>query len=164
MKLFQLILLCFILGACGKMLEEGDAKVSSHYVSAFTSSDPTFDNYKNDFEDNYYQETGLSINTSAININFVDSIEENSSFIAVCIIWGNRKDILVKTTYWDAVGEDTKQSIIHHELGHCALGKGHNNEIDEKTGRPLSLMHSNIVSGTMFMSFFEEYIQELFNQ
>lgn len=163
MKLILVVLSIFTLASCGKIMDEQDAKVSSQYVSAFTSSDPQFDSYKAHFEDNYYAQTGKTISTNNININLTNSIEENESFIAVCIIWGGKREILIKDSYWNIVSEDTRNSIIHHELGHCALGRSHNNAIDEQTGRPLSLMHANIVGGSLFISFFSEYVGELFN-
>lgn len=162
MKVTMLLFSIFAFTSCGKILSEQDTKVSNLYVSAFTTSNPIFDSYKENFEDNYYIQTGETISTSEININLSEQIEDNKSFIAVCIIWGGKKEIIIKDSFWNLVGEETRKSIIHHELGHCALGRVHNNDLDETTGRPLSLMHSNIVGGQLYESYFSEYMEELF--
>lgn len=154
MKHFMIILASILLVSCGMP----DKKASYNY--RFASSDPTFNQYKQDFEADYLFVTGKTISTQHIRINLAPSIKENPAFAGICYASGNHREIVIKASYWNFVSDESKKALVYHELGHCALGRGHDDQKLEN--QPLSIMNTYIIDGSYLKYYYEEYITELF--
>ena len=92
------------------------------------TTDSEFISLKAEFERDYRNITGKSINTAGIPINFGDVGGGNT--VGICTTWSNTpyKEIKINLNYWNSTTDYCRKSLIYHELGHCALGRGHDNE------------------------------------
>lgn len=80
--------------------------------------------------------------------------------------------IYIDSWWWETPPEDTQElseavrtMIIFHELGHCLLGRVHNDGYIKKEGeeaRHISIMHSNTAEPKDFIKYRDEYLTELF--
>lgn len=157
------LFISFSLASCGEIIETDLNFKDSSYVSSFTTSDPQFDKYKRSFEEDYYVETGQVISTEAIHINLKDKVDDKNSYVGICIIWPGGQDIIIKEAYWKTLSEFSRKAIVYHELGHCALGRTHDNSLDED-GRATSIMNQYLIAGSQFYTYYEQYIRELFTE
>lgn len=123
MKLVLLIAL-FILTSCGKFLDNHVVERAEPY---FSTSDPFFDYYKNEFsEDYFYLTSGKKIGNLSIPVNFSDEIffKANPNSIGVCFMSRGRGiEILINKSYWDGLDEGCRKNLIYHEFGHCLLNQ-----------------------------------------
>lgn len=80
------------------------------------------------------------------------------------------RTIVISRDFWADASEEEKEILTMHELGHCALGRTHNNNnvIAPINGRDTkinsSLMSEFIISAFQYMIAKEFYISELFNE
>jgi len=44
---------------------------------------------------------------------------------------GTYEEILINKEHWDNYGDEKRKWLIFHEMGHCALGKGHSDNEDD---------------------------------
>ena len=74
------------------------------------------------------------------------------------------KVIRIKKSRWGTVDEATRQSLTFHELGHCFLGRKHDDTTVNRGGlsQAASLMSTEIVRGDVFTGHRDEYLSELF--
>lgn len=94
--------------------------------------------------------------------------EEKADYAAVCYIWTNDKnevtfkEIRVNKFYWSSYDEETKQWLVYHELGHCALNKEHNSDMITPY-IPKSIMHPTLPINAKYLlqNDREYYIKEL---
>ena len=84
-------------------------------------------------------------------------------YIGVCKTWSDgHKEVHIDKEWWESeYTNDTERLVlIYHELGHCALGRGH---LDGFTGgKPTSIMNSYNIGG-WYDSNEDYYDFELFN-
>lgn len=143
MKKLSLLLLFFLFG-CGKLLESAD-------------NDPRFEPIKRQFEKDAAA-FGLTINTNSIYIAFGDTRKplKYAGLIPVtndpgpsygyCLVLGKTSNDLKKVLAKIALGNknlekriiisdelksfpiEDIEATVYHELGHCALGLGHNDK------------------------------------
>lgn len=105
---------------------------------------------------------GVDVDMRGISIAFGKT---NSTSVAVCNHWDG--SIVVVEPYWKAVmtseNPELATALIAHELGHCALGRGH---VDTKLDdRPTSIMYPNVSALRLhFEEFSDEYFDELFKE
>jgi len=126
---------------------------------------------------NRFEETGKRLgkdlrgSAHSIPITFGSTREESA--YGECrwhLLYGNR--IIINEERWHSLDELTKQSLIFHELGHCMLGRHHDDsEIivkhSDREGEetfPKSLMNTVLVNGRVFESHREHYERELFGK
>lgn len=165
---WMLSLVVFIAG-CG---------VKSHQVDALMNritgqgdgpvldkmSDPAFHSYIYRFENDFFRMTGHSIDARTVAINFDQQYfqkKDRSDMLGVCLSYGDQaKEILVNPRYWPRLSETSKKYLIYHEMGHCKLGREHDDSKQE--GTPLSMMTTYIISDASFQLYEDEYLFELF--
>lgn len=104
---------------------------------------------------------------SAIPINF-GPIEEDQ-YEGVCHEYSDGlKEIIIRKEWWDSESESSRRLMIFHELGHCSLGRDHNdNRIPNKSNTmlyPESIMSSTLMSPDYFSTYEREYYIELFTK
>lgn len=69
--------------------------------------------------------------------------------------------IELSSSHWSRGSETFKEMLLFHELGHCAMGRGHNNG-RYSDGRPESLMNSWLFNQQLYRTNREQYLKELF--
>lgn len=93
----------------------------------------------------------------------LDGFSEETA--GVCnFFYGPSKVILIQRKYWKYYTEENKRQLIFHELGHCELGKQHNERKMEVDGRdlPYSFMYPSMFDYPENLK--EHYDNELFNE
>lgn len=133
-------------------------------VRQFSQTDPTFASFVQEFElrGRVILNDG-SFKVGDIPINFGDT--ENPQFQGVCFEYPDgTKEVIVKKEWWDNVGDDYRESLLFHELGHCRLGRDH---LDTKQSHndqeyKVSMMNSVIIQPHIYKQYKSEYQQELY--
>lgn len=90
--------------------------------------------------------------TDSPDIIFVEKFEEPGR-LGVCTWAGN---IEISRAWWKTLGSSYREITIFHELGHCALGKGHSDSPD-------SIMYPYVGVQKGYEKNREFYLDELFN-
>ena len=97
------------------------------------------------------------------------------SAVAECrvdLVHGKR--IVVRESSWKGYSEDSKQSLLLHELGHCVLRRVHRSDVVINPTKsptavlppneaPASLMNPKFVPGDTYRAYQEFYLKELFS-
>lgn len=90
--------------------------------------------------------------------------------IGVCRVWDTGdKEILIDPVYWQSSDDTERAALILHELGHCALGRRHTEEISYYDGEsikglmPISLMYPANFLNDGLKEMESYYFYELFN-
>ena len=120
------------------------------------------------FRDNISTFESYRSNIVTTPIIFDDNMSD--SIGGVCTKWLRSKkivyrEITINTEYWDSISEAQQQQLIDHELGHCELNRGHNDEKLEND-QPASIMNSYVfgLNEIRYMELnLDYYIDELFN-
>jgi len=162
MRIFTILLFAIIFTSCGK-LPMGDAIIYKKPSDPrqFTTTNPELVSYGEEFQRRFADERRMSIGISHIPMNFGNTTEGTNTYIGVCYSWSDgRREIIINENWWARASECSKQGVINHELGHCALNRDHKDE--EHLGRPLSLMNTYAISGETFCKFEGDYYKELF--
>jgi hypothetical protein len=116
------------------------------------TTDETFVPYIQEFEKHYQG------STANIPIGFADLA---STYAGVCYRSGGHAYIKIDKAYWPKMSEYQKLNLIFHELGHCALNRGHT-EVSGVLECPTSFMHPQVMSTGCIARYLEDYIKELF--
>lgn len=136
----MLLVLILILSACGK----------SRQV------DPVFDSYIETFKaEGLKRGKTVEVNFSVV---LVDSLE-SQNYGGIC----NSEGVQILKSLWNDSSSNTKEALIYHELGHCALGRQHS-ETRRTDGFPESVMVANWSSASFAIQYLSmsAYWDELF--
>lgn len=130
----------------------------------YAQTDSTFTAYVTAFEEQAAQEfNNTEYKVGDIPINF--GTPENDAFDGVCYTYSDgTKEIIIRKSFWDTAGAIQKRVLVFHELGHCALGRSHDNETVTHSGTDYktSMMNEVIPSSMHYLSAENEYLLELF--
>lgn len=91
-----------------------------------------------------------------IAIDFVDEFtapDVKERVVALCYHQDNH--IEVRTRHWDTLSDTQKEIVVFHELGHCLLGRVHNESKQ-------SIMYPSILPAKLYLSDREGYLDRLF--
>lgn len=140
---------------CSKLAE--DAKPAC-CIAPNVLSDPTFDNYVEEYE-------GYSaLKAGHVPIYFAD-LKENVA--GVChyfrigkgpIRWGY---VEIDQEYWQEMSEKQKANLIFHELGHCIEGREHVPWLSPNEC-PSSFMNKAVISNYCLNKYYDNYMKEMF--
>jgi len=141
----------------------------SHSGRMFETTDPEFMPILNEFWADS-AEFGGSQDRKNVPINFATTAIGRS---ATCkhyhyLDYGTRRtdiEILVNPHHWEISTDMDRKSMIYHELGHCLLGREHNNSMVDFDGAQIkgSIMNT-ITGGTLNRRESDSYyLHELFN-
>lgn len=84
-------------------------------------------------------------------IRFVDDLaSDDKEAIATC----TGSEVLVVRAAWGGLGDEQREELIYHELGHCLLYESH---------RPDSIMSPSLLELSVYRDRREELINELFD-
>jgi hypothetical protein len=149
---------------CGMLTGFDHQEKGPGYTRQFTTTQGEFFSYVATFENHAKIELGNPAFTVVdIPINFGDT--ENSEYVGVCFSYSNGdKEIIIDKQWWDRVSITSRESLIFHELGHCAINRVHNDEEIVKSGKTVraSIMHPGVVSSTDYNAYKTGYIHELY--
>lgn len=67
-------------------------------------------------------EKDIDVRVSNVSVGFGPT---SGNVVGKCLLHGSYRKITIKKDYWDSVSEVQKEQLMYHELGHCALGLGH---------------------------------------
>ena len=81
------------------------------------------------------------------------------------------RKIVINQSEWEGLTDDSRESLVFHELGHCVLHRGHNPDtisgldagITDGSLYPKSLMNPTFVDGGTYRLLQDYYLNELFN-
>jgi hypothetical protein len=127
MKIIILLTIATITSSCGVLMKDFQQMDDSD-PRKYESSDPFFDSFVQSFVEKHKDILGKDINVSDIPINFH---ELPNGTLGVCYSWSDgRREILINKQAWEYYyyTELDHQLLINHELGHCALNRGHNDK------------------------------------
>lgn len=154
------------LNSCGAGGPLDFVKRGEGHTRQHNSTDPIFKSYVKTFEKEAQRELEKpNFKVGDVPINFGDT--ENPDFVGVCFTYSNgQREVIVRETWWERSDELARQALIFHELGHCRLDRGHEDETTTIEGREvrLSLMHSRMVYLNDYQQYKDEYHQELYTQ
>lgn len=117
--------------------------------------DVAFSEYVSKWE----EDTGLIVN---IGISFVEGYEDDNR-VGQCTTWFNGAALItIHRGYWEEISDIERYALLLHELGHCVMGKDHNDtEMSDRC--PASLMNSYILSERCYLKHYdalwEEYLR-----
>jgi len=75
------------------------------------------------------------------------------------------REVVVDRNFWNSAGPLQQELVVYHELGHCVLGLGHTDDLDDR-GNCTSIMHStvNFCEESFNSMTRSDYLDELFSQ
>jgi hypothetical protein len=154
-----------LLSSCGKELTDlSDATSGLSEISGFLPTDlrndPELTPYINEFVSlaGAYGKSGIS--ASQVYLQFGNTAPQGVSVIGVCERSSRYRRVTINATFFNAptTDEDTRKSLIFHELGHCLNNRKH--RIDQYLGNPviaglelgwpLSIMNPTIVKSARY--------------
>lgn len=140
------LLIFFLLSnsiACGQQYEQNNFKINAD-----------FQNYVDLFEEKIKQKVKIDIDYNKLEYPIV----------GVCITYTNGyKEIQIDSDSWVEYDENYREELIFHELGHCVLGRDHDNSIIEGYRVPKSIMYPYIF-GYAYNKYKVYYLEELKNE
>lgn len=160
---FILFILLF-LSSCGLPIGRDLVVKNKGEVRQFESSNPLFLSIVSQFEQAGKQYSGNS-NFSAGNVPVNFGNTENESFEGVCFSYPDgTTEVIIRESWWNSASQALKESLLFHELGHCALNREHDNETHEANSvtYKASLMNSVIVNPNQYNGHRSAYLTELF--
>lgn len=127
-------------------------------------TDSVFKPYVEKFEFHGRQEFNDSnFKVGDIPINFGDTT--NPKYDGVCLVYPDEtKEIIIKKSWWESAHPIQREIMVFHELGHCRLGRTHEDElIPFNNGNvKASIMNPVIPDVSTYQQHEEGYISELF--
>lgn len=130
-----------LLAGCGNV--EQDTAVGAYSI------DPQFYDYVNEFEH-------FSGRRVMITIKF----SELDGVIAGRCITGPSIIVEIDYTLWFSRDKNFRDAVMWHELGHCILGRPHNDMI-LPSGIPVSVMNTYVIRSEIFEANRDYYMREL---
>lgn len=121
--------------------------------------------YVDVFKVSHFVKTGEEIDTSNISLEILEAGDWGfcAECVGVCVsdqIENGYRKISIKAQYWDTASPIQKRVLMFHELGHCALNRGHNEE--RVNCRNVSTMFPILVANKFTEDHVEKYDIELF--
>lgn len=79
--------------------------------------------------------------------------------VGLCANYGTHQNITIDQEFWDRASDLQKEVLVYHELGHCALGRDHTEDLIGS--RPKSIMYPKVLKEKYYKEFQEDYLEEL---
>jgi hypothetical protein len=170
-KWFHLLLTLLIaltLSACGKMslpFKKHDlVQVRGASTKLNTSTNQEFLGLVEKFEFHGKQEfEDPNFIVGDIPINFGDTT--NPDYDGVCLVYpDDTKEIMIREDWWKSAHPIQKEVLVFHELGHCRLGRTHDEDVLSVNNATVkvSIMNSVIPDIQTYNQNKDGYITELF--
>jgi hypothetical protein len=159
----SLVLSAISLSACG---------VQEYSHKSVYEVDPILEPYISAFEQRAFEQQ-QSIEVKDIKVYFVEDLgeDEDSVTLAVCKRYETKDgrvmaspEIEVDKQEFDRLTELRKEALMFHELGHCILGRDHNDSLlPEEENRHSSIMSTYLLSTYFYAKYYNSYVYELFH-
>ncbi|MEK6704184.1 MAG: hypothetical protein AABZ06_00175, partial [Bdellovibrionota bacterium] len=81
--------------------------------------------------------------------------------IGLCESGVSIRRVTLDPDFWDSVSDTQRELLMHHELGHCVLYRGHRSD-SLSTGAYASIMYPVIMSSSTYINNYDYYQNELF--
>lgn len=163
MRQLAMLSLVLILTSCGVKTNSKHTQYlegSKQYAVSASEFDP----YIKRFEEEAKKNLGISdFKVGDIPINFGDTV--NDEFDGVCNTYSDgTQEIFIKKSWWESTDETQREVMIFHELGHCRLGRDHDDELRAKGSHTykLSIMYPVIPTTNDYSAQRTAYLTELF--
>jgi len=119
----------------------------------------------------YYLPKGKKIKPrEAIHIEFNDLYGDKVGRCSYFNVYGKtaRLTITIDRKFWERADKTYKEIVMFHELGHCALGRKHNDETTPigpfiDIGNSIMNSYVDMVPGGFYLDNRDEYLRELFS-
>lgn len=140
---FPLSLACIILllQACYPELDDGqDPSLSNQNTNRYPEVDEQLWNYFSSFEQEAMAR-GVQIDLRNLEISgVIENISENG-VAGTCQYGRHIHHVTIDRSFWNRNSHLGREMVVFHELGHCALERGHK-EVEDRNGSCLSIMNS----------------------
>lgn len=84
-----------------------------------------------------------------------------SSIVGLCRRGRDYRQVTLDPDFWDVVSETQRELLLHHELGHCVLYRGHRSaRLD--SGIFASIMNPIVIPSSSYLKNYDYYQEELF--
>lgn len=138
---------------------------SSCGQSSSAREEPRVEEEIKEYYDRFQEYYG--INPYYVSATFEEELvgdDGNEDVVGICKRWKSGKaEIVLERPYWNGLSDYGREELVFHELGHCVLGRGHNNE--NVDGCPVSIMNEYTFGETKcYSDNRNELIQELGEQ
>lgn len=151
--LMRSLIILFAIVSCGPFEDTDDYKPYRGGPGS-QSVDPEMQEYYNRFE------VKIGVNANHIPSTF-SYIKEHENAVGLCWDYGyHDHEIEIDIDYWNRVSDLGREQLIFHELGHCALGLGHNEETFNVKGYgsiPESIMFPTVFGEHKYYEVFRNY-------
>lgn len=152
-------LIAFVFSACQKDLPE-DSNVSTDTANIPSALAPYFETFREKALEN-----NLIVDYESANITAEITLIDEGSVAGICSTNGHDlRHITIDQNFWNQAPHLLKEMIVFHELGHCVLGRGHE-ESAFSNGICRSIMRSGL--GSCRDAYIPEnrdyFIEELFS-
>lgn len=153
--------------SCGMPLGKRDfVHVKGQTTKQHAKTDTVFSPYVSQFENQAKVETGdKNFKVGDVPVNFGDTTDE--SFDGACLKYADgTKEVMIKKSWWDNANSVSRRIMVFHELGHCRLGRTHDDSTVEVDGQEFktSIMHPVIPDSATFQMNEDGYLTELYTQ
>lgn len=160
MKLSRFLIFFLIVGCGPTCIVENPTICKQDDPRKHNGIDTEFEDYVALFE----EITGTKVWDLPINFSH---IEEEAS-IGICRTYFNKvldktyKEIFIRREYWEEASDNSRESLMLHELGHCVLNRHHTEERIERDGYkiPISVMNPFNIGGYFYYEPNREYYFE----
>lgn len=109
---------------------------------------------------------GLFIRTDHLVVIFGSTETVSLGAIGVCysMIDGSRY-IILDRDFWNSFRDEaTRELLLFHELGHCALNRFEHIDHNREDGLPASIMNSSLIETKDYVNNRDYYLDELFSR
>lgn len=152
-KLSFVLIFVLALSSCVKK----DKKKSKILSGGATVETPSADAYLDTFIE-YRAIAGGPADVGLSYVEFVTTL--GNTTLGTCTMGTGY--IKINENLWRAISKESREELIFHELGHCALNRLHENSTLPNT-RPASLMNSYHMGSSVYIPAYAYYISELFS-
>ena len=129
-------------------------------VQKFVEIDPVFELYVKTFEQDLAR-FGCPQKIENISVSLQDLGRVDGSIIGLCLRGLFNRSVSIDRGAWLGASDEERKGLIYHELGHCVLGRGHEDGEFVLTRRAKSLMNSFAVTRWQFDE--DYYLEDLFS-
>ncbi len=140
-SIISLCLLVLIFQSCYPEIEgEQDMTQNNQDVNRYPGVDSQLWSYFNSFEQEALAR-GINIDLVVLEVTgVIENISENN-VAGTCQYGQHIHHVTIDQNYWNRSSAFSREMVVYHELGHCALYQGHR-ELEDTNGHCLSIMNS----------------------
>lgn len=149
------VLVSLLVTGCGQSMGLQASRLVATKAEGFVQ--PEFNSYINQFiKQGAFH--GKAISDEGLTVVFANL--QNVALLGTCT--PSTITIRINTETWDSLSAVQREILLFHELGHCLLGRPHDNNTLENGIKPESIMHATLLDEHLYTLFYNDYLNELF--